>query len=293
MIFKVNQFYIFIVLVFFVNGFSQSNKNFLIIENPFELTIYNKYEQNLSFNDSSYFLQYCPIETIAEDSVLSDNYTPVFIGKIENQSFYFLKSEQNIPFSKLYNSYSNYIKNAQSLMDTIQITDDNKILFHNPKERTQKEPLTIDTKLVRIFKKGSRTYAKNLTPPVKYGWCDLRNKNSWTVYKSPKKEITENITEIESMIKAKLFEINEMLTKLFSHFNQISKKNVPIPYWTFVNQENEFICTLLNNESDYDFAESTNILISELQLVLAHTSYNVFGQSNEILIHSKQAVEQF
>ena len=86
MIFKVNQFYIFIVLVFFVNGFSQSNKNFLIIENPFELTIYNKYEQNLSFNDSSYFLQYCPIETIAEDSVLSDNYTPVFIGKIENQS---------------------------------------------------------------------------------------------------------------------------------------------------------------------------------------------------------------
>jgi len=291
MIFKVNQFYIFIVLVFFVDGFSQSNKNFLIVENPFELTIYNKYEQNLSFNDSSYFLQYCPIEIIAEDTVLSDDYTPVFIGKIENQSFYFLKPEKNIPNSKFFNSYSNYVKNAKSLMDTIQIADDNKILFYNAMDKNQKEQLAIDTKLVRIFKKVSRTYAKNLTPPVKYGWCDLRNKNSWTVYKSPKKEIIENITEIESLIKAKLFEVNEMLTKLFSHFNQINKKNVPIPYWTFVNQENKFVCTLLNNESNYDFNESTSTLINELQLTLAHTSYNVIWQSNEILIHKNMAAE--
>ena len=52
-------FYIFFVLFLFTNGFSQSNYNFLILENPFELTIYNKYEQNLSFKDSSYFLKYC------------------------------------------------------------------------------------------------------------------------------------------------------------------------------------------------------------------------------------------
>ena len=168
-----NLFSIFVVLFLFTNGFSQSNKNFLILENPFELRIYNKYEQNLSFKDSLYFLQYCPVEIIAEDTLLSDEYTPAFIGRIENQSFYFLKPEQNIPFSKLFNSYSDFVKNKQSLMDTIQITKDDKILLHNPKDRNQKERLSIDTKLVRIFKKGTGTYVKNLTLPVQYGWCEI------------------------------------------------------------------------------------------------------------------------
>jgi hypothetical protein len=288
---NISNFYILIVLVFFINGFSQSSKNFLIVENPFEVKIFNKYEQNLSFNDTSYFLQYCPIEIVADDTVLSDDYTPAFIGKIENQFFYFLKPEQNIPFSNLFNSYSNYVKNAKSLMDTIQVIQDDKILFYNAKDKNQKERLAIETKLIRVFTKGSRTYVKGLAIPVKYGWCDLRNKNSWIVYKSPKKVLTENITEIESLIKAKLFEVNESLTKLFSHFNQINKKNVPIPYWTFVNQENEFVCTLLNNEIKYEFAESTNILMNELQLTLAHTSYNVVWQSNEILIYKNQSAE--
>ena len=278
-------FYIFFVLFLFTNGFSQSNYNFLILENPFELTIYNKYEQNLSFKDSSYFLKYCPVEIIAEDTLLSDNYTPSFIGKLENQSFYFIKPEQNIPFSKLFYSFSNYVKNVQSLMDTIQIAKDNKILFYNAKDKSQKERLAIDTKLVRIFKKGTSTYTKNLNLPTKYGWCDLRDKNAWSVYKSQKQEKTQDITEIESVIKEKLFEVNELLTKLFNHFNQINKKNVPIPYWTFLNRENEFICTLLNKNSNHDFTESTNILINELQLSLAHTSFKVLWQSNEIIIH--------
>ena len=192
---NISHFYIIIVLVFFINGFSQSSKNYLIVENPFELIIYNKYEQNLSFNDTSDFLQFSPIEIIAEDTLLSDNYTPAFIGKIENQSFYFLKPEPNIPFSKLFISYSNYIQNAQSLMDTIQILQDNKILFYNAKDKNQKKKLISDTKLLRMFTKGNRTYVKKLTIPVQYGWCDLTIKNSWAAYKTPKEEKTDNITE--------------------------------------------------------------------------------------------------
>ncbi len=288
---KISHFYIFVYLVFFINGFSQSTARYLIVENPFELKIYNKYQQNLAFNDSSYFLQFCPIEIVTEDTVLSDDYTPAFIGKIENQSFYFLKTEPNIPFSKLYNSYSNYTRNTQSLMDTIQILKDNKIQFYNTKDKNQKNQLAIHTKLVRIFKKGSRTYTKKLSSPVKYGWCDLRNEKNWIIYKSPKKEISDNISEIESIIQTKLFEVNEMLIKLFSHFNQINKRNIPIPYWTFISKNNEFICTLLNNENNYDFNESTNILINELQLDLAHSSFLVFGQSNEILILKNQVAE--
>ena len=98
-----------IVYIIFIctNGFSQSNKNFLVVENPFEIKIYNKYEQNLSSNDSSYFLPYCPIEIIAEDSFLSDQYTPAFIGKINNQLFYFIKSEKNLSFNNIFNIKQN------------------------------------------------------------------------------------------------------------------------------------------------------------------------------------------
>ena len=281
------QHIIFIVLCLSINGFSQSNKNFLILENPFELRIYNKYEQNITFNDSSYFLQYCPVEIIAEDTLLSDDYTPCFIGSIESQSYYFLKSKRNTDLSELYNSYSNYIKSAYSIQDTILITKDEKILFYNAKDRSQKEHLPIDTKLVRMFRKNSRTYVKNLNYPVKYGWCDLRNKNAWEVCKSQVIENIQNLEEIELLIKTKLSEVNELLQKLFIHFNHLNRSNIQIPYWTFVNKNKEFVCTLLNNESNFDFAESTNILMNELQLSLAHTSFKAFWQSNDIIIHRK------
>lgn len=171
-------------------------------------------------------------------------------------------------------------------MDTILVKQDNKIVFFNAKDKKQNEQLLIDTKIVRIFKKGSLTYTKNLIPPEKYGWCDLRNTKSWLIYKSPKKENFENINQIESIIKAKLYEVNETLLKLFSHFNQINKTNNPVPHWTFVNKENEYICTLLNNENNYDFSESTNILTNEMQMILSHTSYTVSSESNEIRIHN-------
>ena len=275
-----------IVFVFFycINGFSQSNKNFLIVENPFELKVYNKYEQNLSSSDSSYFLPYCPIEIIAEDTLLSDEYTPTFIGKIENQVFYFIKPEKNLSFTKLFKAYSDYVKNAYSLNDTIQIVQENKIIFHNAKDKNQREHLKLDTKILRIFKDASKTFVKNLTPPIKYGWCDLKNTNAWIVYQSPQKGKVENIAEVESLIKQKLSNVNEMIQKLFNHFNKLNSNNIPIPYWTYSNRENEFVCTMLNNENKYDFTESTNIVINEFQLALAHTNYKVLWQSNEILI---------
>jgi len=285
---KIHQFFIFLIFIFFNNGFSQSSKNYLIVENPFDVNIYNKYEQNLSSNDSSYFLPYCPIEIIAEDTLLSDQYTSAFIGKINNQLFYFIKSENNISFNKLFDSYSSYIKNAKSLMDTIQIVQDNKVLFYNAKDKRQKERLAIDTKLVRIFKKGTQTYVKILDKAIKYGWCDLNNSKAWTNFQIPKKEKIEDIAAIESVIKKKLSDTNNVIQKLFIHFNKLNRVNIQLPYWTYLNKENEFVCTMLNNENNYDFTESTNILINELQLVLAHTNYNVVWQSNEIVIQKNR-----
>jgi len=281
---KINQFFIFLVFILFINGFSQSSKNFLIVENPFDVNIYNKYEQSLSSNDSSYFLPFCPIEIIAEDTLLSDQYTSAFIGEINNQLFYFIKSENNLSFNKLFNSYSIYIKNAKSLMDTIQIVQDNKILFYNSKDKNQKERLAIETKIVRIFKKDSRTYVKNLLPPIKYGWCDLRNTKAWISFQTPKKEKVEDLAEIESVIKKKLSDTNNIIQELFNHFNKLNRTNIQFPYWTYSNIENDYVCTILNNENKYDFTESTNILINELQLALAHTNFNVVWQSNEIVI---------
>ena len=273
-----------IALFICINGFSQSSKNFLIVENPFELKIFNKYEQNLSSRDSSYFLPFSPIEIIETDTLLSDAYTPAFIGKIENHFFYFIKPEKNLVLNKIFDSYSKFYTNAQSLMDTIKILQDNKIVFYNAKDKNQKKRLILETKLLRIFKKGPRTYVKSLVPPIKYGWCDLRNRNSWIVYQPQKNEIIEDITEIETVIKKKLSDTNNVIQKLFNHLNRLNHINNQIPYWTYLNIKNEFVCTMLNNENNYNFIESTNILVNELQLALSHTTYSVLWQSNEIVI---------
>ena len=90
--------------------------------------------------------------------------------------------------------------------------------------------------------------------------------------------------QVESVIKKKLAKTNNVIQKLFNHFNKLNGINIQVPYWTFLNKNNEFVCTMLNNENNYNFIESTNILINELQLALSHTTYSVLWQSNEILI---------
>jgi hypothetical protein len=277
----------FFVLILIANGFSQTYKNFLILENPFEHRIFNKYEQNLSINDSTYFLKYTPIEILAEDTLLSDNYTHCFIGRIENQTYFFLIPEKNKKLNSHYSSNSNYVKNALSIMDTIQIIKNEKVLLFNTKDKNQKEYLPIDTKLLRIFVKGSRTYVKNLIFPAKYGWCDLTNENSWEIYKPPLIKIAHDFSEIELIVKTKLSEVNGLLEKLFAHFNRLNHSGKQVPYWTFANKEEQITCTLLNNESNYNFNQSTNILINELQLQLAHTPFKAYGRSGEIIIKRK------
>ena len=277
----------FFVIILIINGFSQTNKNFLILENPFEHRIYNKYEQNLSIIDSSNFLKYCAIEILAEDTLLSDNYTPCFIGCIENQTYYFLIPERNKKLNNHYSSYSNYVNNALSILDTIQIIKDEKVLFYNGKEKNQKEYLPIDTKLLRIFVKGSLTYVKNLNYPVTYGWCELSNRNSWEIFKPPLIEFTQNFSEIELIVKTKLSDVNDLLEKLFAHFNRLDHSSIQVPYWTFANKEEQITCSLLNNESNFDFNESTNILVNELQLTLAHTPFKAYWQFSKIIINRK------
>ena len=287
-----SKFFPFILILFIITyGFSQSNKNYLIVENPFELNIYNKYEQNLTFNDSSIFLPFSPIEIIAEDTLLSDNYTPAFIGKIENQTFYFLKPFAGIPFSRLFDAHSNYIQNANSILDTINIIEDEKIIFYNAKDKRQKEFLDVNTKIVRVFTKGNQTYVKTILPPIQYGWSNLSNSKFWEPYQTTKAENEENILKTEEIIKNKLFSANQIIENLFTHFNQLNKKQIALPKWTLSTKENEFLCTLLNNENKFDFTESTNQLIYELQLSLASYNYSVFQRSNAIFIQKKKRVD--
>ena len=270
---------------------AKSSTNFLIIENPFEHRIYNKYEQSLSFNDSSSFLNYCPVEILTEDTVLSDNYTPCFIGKINNRIYYFINPTKTLPIEKSYNSYTHYFKNAVTLNDTVRIIKDDKIIFYQPQNKTDQIFLTKNSRLFRIFKYGTFTYIKILNDPARYGWCNLSGNDAWEIIKSKNDKINTSSNEIKDLIKKKLTSANEMLNIIFNRFNTLNNQHIQPPKWILVHNQKEFMCTLLNNEMNYDFRDSSRILVEELQLALAYSGYKVFLNENQILISRKKQLQ--
>ena len=73
----------------------QQRADFLIIENPGALKIYNKYEQQITNNESLLFEPYCALRLISTNITLSDNFTLADKIKLYDDYFYLLKDDKN------------------------------------------------------------------------------------------------------------------------------------------------------------------------------------------------------
>lgn len=262
----------------------QNTGNFLILKNIHPFQMYNSYEQKLTQADSLYFIDNVPLQIINENAFLSDNYTPCIIVKFENKIFYIVKenSEQSINFFS--NSGLNYIQNADVLQDTIQLLS-NKTVFFNSGENENKTQFNRGTKLKRIFKKGDRYFIKTLSIPIQYGWVELNNASDWKTISQNSGTNIDTTDEVEFIIKNQIEKVNEIIYKLYSHFNKLEMSDLSAPFWHIEKKGNKYYCELINKSKDINFTESTNLLIGKLELKLAKYNYHVEKQKNEIIIH--------
>lgn len=276
-----------VYFIFFESVQSQPINDYLILKNPSDFRIFNKYEQKVSTTDSLILTANCPLQILYADTLLSDGYTPCSITQLENKLYFLLKDDQHQPVDQINPYNSLLIKNAAVLNDTIQIISSRGLVIHSPFKNGKEQYLQENTKLLRLFNKRKRTYVKTLTGPNIYGWINLKNKNKWKKIKPAIKSNLNNDIDVESIISERLENVNNLLYKLFLHFNEIKKSDVNAPYWHLEKIGNRFECKMMNKPENTDFSESTNLLISDLQLSLSHLNYIINLQGDKIIIAKK------
>ncbi|MFC2087969.1 hypothetical protein ACFLSX_00075 [Calditrichota bacterium] len=284
---QLRNIFILVVLISIVHlsriGNSQTLSNYLILKSSSKFHIYNKYEQKLTFADSLLIIPNSPFQIVNEDTFLSDDFTPCFVVNLENRYFFIIKEKTHQPVNTFRPTDLIYLHNVNVLEDTIQLISNGYTLY-SPWDREDKTTLPKQAKLKRIFQKNSRTYVKSLESQIMYGWVELKEKTNWKIFTHQSKSELSAITDVESIIKSHIIDVNAILDKLFNHFNKTNNTDLEAPYWHIEKQQNNYYCKLFNKPKDREFTDSTNLLIGKLQSDLAKLNYRVERQETGIII---------
>jgi len=166
----------------------QQTGDYLIIEKPAALKIYNKYEQKIDLAETAWFRPFCALRLTGINMTLSDNFTLADRIEIEGKYFYLLKVNRQALDISQSPGYLKEFRRVLVIEDTVIIDRNDMIYFYSPAAPAEKNPLAEGTLLQRIFLNGNLTYVQILAENRQYGWCNLSAKSGWHKLLRPETE---------------------------------------------------------------------------------------------------------
>ncbi len=278
-----------IILILWFARFTHSTPDhqragdYLIIEKPLGLKIYNKYEQKISLDESLLFKPFCALRLVDINMTLSDNFTLVDRIEVDGEYFYLLKSDRQTLDISQSTGYFKEFHAVPVIGDTVTISRDNMIYLQTPVAPAEKIMLPAGTQLRRIFLNGNMTYIQTLDGSRQYGWCNLSAKTGWTKITQPTVEI--NLSDILKRIQPVFDRYNSLYRHTFQYFNDQTGEQRAIPYWQVELKNKRIAGKLLNVPSNRSFQNSLPYLIDEIKQHLRNTHLQISQTDDGIEIN--------
>ncbi len=278
--------------------------DFLIVENPANLRIYNKFEQQISYADQAKtFLPFQPLRVIAKDAFLSDNFTPCLKIRLDRDIFYIIKTDAGRLENSAQSGEQIFIENATVLNDTVEVLRDQQLFIAQIADGTKipdsrKHFLAKGMLVQQVFRKKNRIFIAILDNPARYGWSNISRRQEnllWRRFRNlkPADELpaVDSFPGILHETRQKIAEVNELLARLFGYFNQKTGMKKSPPQWEVIAENRKIRCKLRNlpvSDSEANpFAESTRYLLLALENIALRGGYEVVNTATEIVIRQK------
>jgi hypothetical protein len=286
--------YIFFTTALFSPGLAEE-ADFLIVENPAYLLVYNKYQQRLTFQESTRLLPYQPLRILEEDALLSDGYTPAMRVISGGETYFVIKDQEGNLANETEIGYHRVFENCAVLKDTVEILADGvvflaKIPTYNATPQSKKFFLEKGDRVLRLFSKGGFVYVRKLGLATDFGWSNLtagRQNTWWRIITKTTRRDTAIPPEISRRIEEKIREVNNTLEQLFDFFNRQTAQQKAVPQWEIEFNDTKITCALSNPAYREDFPESIRLLRNNLENMLLGTPYGVFYQEGQIEVRRK------
>lgn len=289
-------FFIFIVFSRLASAQSPGGKaDFLIVEQPAALLIYNKYQQRLSFPEHEKLLPYQPMQILEEGIHLSDGYTPCMKIQANNTTYFLITDEEGNFVYEGETGYHMIFNNCLILGDTVEVLANQTIFISKtpafqPAAQSQKYFLQQGERLQRLFSHRGFVYVQKIAPETDFGWSNLSDKThnqSWRIVRRTGQQSKSIPPDVNRRIEASVQEMNYLLEQLFTHFNNQTGQQKTVPRWEMEISDTRIACSL-NDPQYYDaFPESTRYLLNSLTSALLGTSFEVFYNPGRIEVRRR------
>ncbi|TFH01247.1 MAG: hypothetical protein E4H13_05440 [Calditrichales bacterium] len=253
--------------------------DFLIIENPAALVLYNQYEQRLSESDRAGFPSYSAWRILNENLLLSDQFTHTMKVAYDRQVYFFQVNTQGNLVNIDESGQIERIRGANLLADTIRITESNRLSLQSGFDRL---PLAQGTLLQRIFTYKGRIFAGILDSRVS-GWVGENATPFWQVYHPDKNELAVE-QQIFSRIDKVVESYNLRFEKLFDHLNGQSVTRHAPPQWMADSAPGRLVYRISPAGYQDRFNQAQSYLIRELEDLLHGSDYSLEKDNASIVI---------
>jgi hypothetical protein len=259
--------------------------DYLIVENPAALHLLDAYEQQLSQEEKNQLPRNMPFRILEENYILSDTYTRAIKTRNQGKTYFLVKDNQGKISIQYPENLPIRIRSARVLTDTIQIKQNERVVFQNEADQTT---LIANELLQLIFQKNNRYYAKRLTPQGVFGWLNVNQSKYWQHFTGAHPIASDKMefpVYLVNSVQAQFEEYNRILQQLFSFFNQTSEPQKATPRWVLVIEGNRIICQLENKPEETNFEHTTLKIIDRIKKIMPKGQGQITRVANRIIIY--------
>jgi|GEM_PF-6341781 len=262
---------------------TEDKADFLLIENPVNLTIYNRYQQTLTEKEKLEFEHFTPFLVVESYGSFGDGLRNYIKAEYKGIDYFILAEKEFEPVNSKSAGKIVLLKNKSVIRDTVIIISNNKMTQRLPNSR-EVANLQSGERLYRVFKDVSEYYVYNLNDG-KYGWVKFASfpeKKFWSkegeVYTAQGMGYLETLSKIDTRVE----EYNKVILALYQHFNEKKQTNLATPYWA-VNEQKNYTDILFLDQNE-NFERAYDKMLDEIKKVLALSSLDYEEVKNGLRI---------
>lgn len=260
-------------------------EEFLVVERPAKLRIFDRYQQRLSVDELSQLLPYTPFRILAADETMGDGFTVCMKVEARGTLYYLQKDELGALIGVKEAGSTRRIRNAVLLYDSVEVVSRDGVDLLHPGNGSR-TPLASGTVLARIFSAEGRTYVYVLGLQ-RYGWVSTQqpaDNRRWRKITPHVPSSSSALGRVLPAIENRVGEVNEKLRRLFEHLNARDGLRLTAPQWRVRSSETAILCTLESSFPADVFQESSRLLARKLEGALLGTNLRVQATPGSIRV---------
>jgi len=273
-----------IVLAFLLTPFlsgsadaQPASAEFLIIERPGPLRIYDRFEQHVTDPASRGLTPFAAVQLVAERGTLGDGITPVMSVRINGEPHYLIRDPETggLVGERELGTVTR-VRGARAHWDSLEILAQSGVAF-TPGSGARRRTLAARTHVYRLFSSAGRTYARTLEGPADYGWLGAGPEADGRLWGRPTQAIVETpaaSSDLVDRIQERVGQTNLLISRIYSTVEREASRRLQAPQWR-VNVEGTAIrCSLAPVPADSARA-STVLLGKHLESLTLGTGFRV------------------